>query len=103
MKGKSILTTIPGIWPSLAHDLNRLWVFEISDLIQKDPEALYQRLCELDGPTDRCVLYTFRCAVYFAEQIHSKHSLDWLSKSAIMQQYPKTKRREWIDKKDLRE
>lgn len=61
------LRTIPGIGPSLAADLLSLGVRRIADLKGGDPQALYDRLCEQTGVhQDRCVLYVFRCAVYFA-------------------------------------
>jgi hypothetical protein len=58
---------IPGIGPSLADDLWLLGYRSVAELRAEDPEAMYQRLCELSGGhVDRCVLYVFRCAVYFA-------------------------------------
>lgn len=62
------LQVIPGIGPSLAADLRLLGIRTVADLKGRDPERLYRRLERLSGgPQDRCVLYTFRCAVYFAE------------------------------------
>jgi len=62
------LQTIPSIGPSLAQDLYALGIRRIADLKRKNPETLYRRLEQLtDSPQDRCVLYTFRCAVYFAQ------------------------------------
>lgn len=62
------LQVIPGIGKSLAYDLYELGIHSVSDLQGKDPQKLYERHCELKGMhVDRCVLYTFRCAVYFAE------------------------------------
>jgi hypothetical protein len=44
-----------------------LAIRRVSDLRRRNPERLYQRLCTLRGEhIDRCVLYVFRCAVYFA-------------------------------------
>jgi hypothetical protein len=61
------LQTIPGIGPSLAQDLFSLGIRRVADLKDKDPEKLYRRLERLTkSPQDRCVLYTFRCAVYYA-------------------------------------
>lgn len=61
------LRRIPGIGVSLARDLLSLGIRRVSDLKAGDPQALYDRLCEQTGQhQDRCVLYTFRCAVYFA-------------------------------------
>ncbi|MBX3735720.1 MAG: helix-hairpin-helix domain-containing protein [Candidatus Didemnitutus sp.] len=62
------LRTIPGIGPSLALDLYSLGVRRVADLKKKDPEKLYRGLERLTASKqDRCVLYTFRCAVYFAK------------------------------------
>ena len=61
------LQRIPGIGPSLARDLADLGIRRVTDLRRRNPERLYERLCELRGAhIDRCVLYAFRCAVYFA-------------------------------------
>lgn len=61
------LTSVPGIGPSIAQDLNELGIHAVPDLVGQDPEALYRDLCILRGEqVDRCVLYVFRCAVYFA-------------------------------------
>ena len=63
------LQRIPGIGPSLARDLFDLGIEKVSSLRRRNPEKLYQRLCTLRGVhQDRCVLYTFRCAVYFASE-----------------------------------
>ena len=72
------LQQIPGVGPSLANDLYRLRIRSIEDLKNADPELLYETLCRLDGPTDRCVLYVFRCAVYYAStQKHDPELLKW--------------------------
>jgi hypothetical protein len=61
------LTAVPGIGVSLAQDLRDLGVQRIADLRRRDPERLYADLCALRGERqDPCVLYAFRCAVYFA-------------------------------------
>ena len=62
------LQAIPGVGKSIAGDLYRLNIHAVSDLVGQDPEALYIRHCQQQGIlVDRCVLYVFRCAVYFAE------------------------------------
>jgi hypothetical protein len=70
---------IPGIGPSMADDLWRLGYGSVAELRSEEPEAMYQRLCELSGaPMDRCVLYVFRCAVYFASNdAHDPELLKW--------------------------
>ena len=62
------LQAIPGVGPSLAGDLLRLGFRDPAGLRGADPQALYERLMELEGGhVDRCVLYVFRCAVHWAE------------------------------------
>jgi hypothetical protein len=64
---KDELQRAPGIGPSLAQDLHDLGVHSLAALARRDPEQLYRRLCEIRGQRqDPCVLYAFRCAVYFA-------------------------------------
>lgn len=66
------LRHIPGVGPSIAQDLVDLGIGSVSDLKGADPQALYERLCLMRGEhIDRCVLYVFRCAVYFAS--HEQH------------------------------
>lgn len=61
------LQVIPGVGPSLARDLLRLGFRQPEDLRGADPQAMYEKLMDLEGHhVDRCVLYVFRCAVYFA-------------------------------------
>ncbi len=61
------LTVIPGVGPSLARDLRDLGITCVEDLRGRDPERLYAELIDLRGAyQDRCVLYVFRCAAYFA-------------------------------------
>ncbi|HTT68623.1 MAG TPA: helix-hairpin-helix domain-containing protein [Gemmatimonadales bacterium] len=61
------LQRIPGVGPSIARDLRGLGIRRVADLRGRDPERLYRRLNEQRGERqDPCVLYVFRCAVYFA-------------------------------------
>ena len=63
---RSGLETIPGVGPSLAAKLAELGYRTPADLETQDPERMYEHLCELRGAAiDRCVLYVFRCAVYY--------------------------------------
>lgn len=73
------LQRIPGVGPSIAQDLFELGIRSVTDLCGKNPEALYLRRCRQQGVTiDRCLLYVFRCAVYFAESPHpEKRLLKW--------------------------
>ncbi len=81
MKSASIvdLSRIPGVGPSIASDLYSLGIREVADLRGRDPELLYSELCrEVGQHVDRCVLYVFRCAVYFAsESKHDPELLKW--------------------------
>jgi hypothetical protein len=62
------LRRIPGVGPSLAQDLLGLGISRVAHLQKKNPERLYRQLeRQVGGHVDRCVLYVFRCAVYFAE------------------------------------
>lgn len=73
------LQIIPGVGKSIAQDLIDLGIREVADLKQRNPVKLYENLCALKGrPIDRCVLYVFRCAVYFAStKKHNPHFLKW--------------------------
>lgn len=72
------LECIPGIGPSLAQDLRDIDIDRPSRLKGKDPEHLYAKLETLRGcHIDRCVLYTFRCAVYYAEGGRDPEKCKW--------------------------
>ncbi|HUG01683.1 MAG TPA: helix-hairpin-helix domain-containing protein [Longimicrobiales bacterium] len=63
------LQRIPGVGPSIAHDLWDLGVERVGDLRGRDPEALYDAHCaRREMPVDNCMRYVFRCAVYFATE-----------------------------------
>jgi hypothetical protein len=76
---KDELQAIPGVGPSIAADLRSLGIERIADVAKADPQALYERLCRRTGVKhDRCVLYTFRCAVYYASRpVHDPGKLKW--------------------------
>ena len=76
---KDDLQKIPGIGKSMSKDLRDLGVRKIGDLRGRDPEEMYTSLRDLRGGyMDRCVLYVFRCAVYFAEETrHDPELLKW--------------------------
>lgn len=76
---RSPFESIPGIGPNLSRDLHDLGVHEIRELKGKDPETLYSRLIGIRGThVDRCVLYVFRLAVYYAEnETHDPECLKW--------------------------
>lgn len=78
-KGSDNLLTIPGIGKSLANDLHEIGIHHVQDLIGKDPQSLFKDLCTLQRmKIDPCVLYAFRCAVYYAENDeHEPELLKW--------------------------
>ena len=73
------LQSIPGVGKSLSQDLVDLGYSRVDELKTEDPEMMYQNLIALRGyHIDRCVLYVFRCAVYFAShETHDKELLKW--------------------------
>lgn len=73
------LRVIPGVGESIAADLHSLGIDKVDDLRGRDAEAMYEQLMSLVGShVDRCVLYVFRCAVYFAENSeHDPEKLKW--------------------------
>lgn len=73
------LSSIPGVGPSIASNLHSLGIRQVADLRGRNPELLYSELCrEMGQHVDRCVLYVFRCAVYFAsESRHDPELLKW--------------------------
>lgn len=73
------LTQIPGVGKSIADDLVNIGIKSISDLKGKNPEALYNKSNRYAGAVqDRCLLYVFRCAVYFANtRKHNPEKLKW--------------------------
>ena len=71
--------SIPGVGPSIARDLWDLGLRTPAQLKRKDPERLYQQLCRLRrAHIDRCMLYVFRCAHYYASRTrHDPRLLLW--------------------------
>ncbi len=66
-KPKQALQTIPGVGPRLSQMLTELGFQYVADLSNQSPEQMYEKLCAFHGKSiDRCVLYVFRCAVYYA-------------------------------------
>lgn len=64
----SPLLQIPWIWKVIARDLAEMGFTEVEDLRGQNPEVIYEMANKLRGSVqDPCLLYTFRCAVYFAD------------------------------------
>ncbi len=70
---------IPGVGKSIAEDLWNPGLRSVSELKNQDPEALYMSLCAIQGThVDRCMLYVFRCAVYYASNdVYDEELLKW--------------------------
>ncbi len=72
------LTEIPGVGRSIARDLHDIGILSVADLKGKNAELLYelsnQHACVKQ---DRCLLYVFRTAVYFADGGRDAEKLKW--------------------------
>ncbi len=65
---RSELQKIPGVGPNMARRLERIGCLTLDSLKGQNPEELYRRDCLTQGcQVDRCVLYVYRLAVYYAE------------------------------------
>lgn len=73
------LQKIPSIGKACALDLWNIGIRNTSDLNARNPLQLYNKLNQITGQThDICMLYTFRCAVYFVtEKTHETQKLNW--------------------------
>jgi len=72
------LTVIPGVGESIAGDFRNIHIEKVGDLRGKDPENLYRLSNEHCGVIqDRCLLYVFRCAVYYANGGRDSEKLKW--------------------------
>ncbi len=73
------LQEIPGVGNRISRDLHKVDIHSVKDLKGRDPEELYGRMCLAEGVNvDRCMLYVFRCAVYYAShETHDPELLKW--------------------------
>jgi hypothetical protein len=73
------LQIIPGVGKNLSKDIVDLGYQKPGELKGEDPEIMYKNLITLRGHhIDRCVLYVFRCAVYYASNLtHEPELLKW--------------------------
>ncbi len=76
---KSPRQRILGIGPSIAADLICIVITRVEQLRGRSPLALYDGVCDASGAIhDRCLLYVFRCAVYYASTAqHELEKLKW--------------------------
>ncbi len=64
----SPLREIPGVGERTAAVMEALGIRQVSDLRGRDPEELYLKECLMKGyQEDRCALYVWRAAVYYAD------------------------------------
>lgn len=67
---------IPGVGRVIAEDFWNIGLRSIDDLQEQEPDELYDKLCQYQKcQVDRCMLYVFRCAVYFATEQNPKSEL----------------------------
>ncbi len=73
------LRKIPGVGKATEQDLIKLGYTSVESLVGANPEELYERECIMRGiQIDRCQLYVYRCAVYYAEhETHEPEKLKW--------------------------
>jgi hypothetical protein len=73
------LEQIPGVGKTIAQYKQNIGIHSIDDLKGRQAEQLYDRLCEFKAsPVDRCMLYVFRCAIYYASNTeHDPELLKW--------------------------
>ncbi|SHH56000.1 Pathogenicity locus [Chryseolinea serpens] len=65
------LQQIPGVGKAVANDLWRMGIRAVADLKGKRAEELYVLHNDERGQVqDICMLYTFRCAIYFANTVN---------------------------------
>lgn len=76
---KTDLITIPYVGKNTKHDLLDMGITCVEDLKGKNPEELYLKDCLVKGfQDDRCQLYVFRMAVYYAENTeYQAEKLKW--------------------------
>lgn len=76
---KTDLTTIPYIGEKTKKSLLNIGITCVEDLKGKNAEDLYRKDCKIKGyEEDKCQLYLFRMAVYYAEHtVHEKEKIKW--------------------------
>jgi len=71
--------TLPSVGKAVSLDLWNMGIRSINELKGRNPMELYEQLNYISGlKQDICVLYTFRCMVYYVtEKEHDKEKLNW--------------------------
>lgn len=64
---------------SFATDLINIGIYSVTALKGKSPEILFDKSNQFAGADqDRCVLYVFRCAVYYSETAENNREIELL-------------------------
>ena len=73
------LEQIPGVGKTIARDMHNIGIHSIDHLKPAQAQQLYDKLCQFKAsPVDRCMLYVFRCAIYYASNTdHDPNLLKW--------------------------
>lgn len=76
---KTDLLVIPNVGKQIKESMMNIGITCVEDLISKDPEEFYVKDCLKKGfKEDRCALYLFRMAVYYAENTEwEQEKLKW--------------------------
>lgn len=79
MSKQTDLRTIPNIGERTKQAFNNIGIDCVEDLKGKDPDELYFQDCLTKGfQEDKCQLYLFRMAVYYADNTeHQPEKLKW--------------------------
>lgn len=78
-EGIKDLRQIPGVGISIANDLWNIGIKSVKQLKGKDPQKLYEASNKFANTIqDKCLLYVFRCAVYYAETPAEERDLEKL-------------------------
>jgi hypothetical protein len=77
---KTDLREIPGVGPNIETHIKRLGYRMMGELVGQNAEEMYARDCAMEGAAlDRCLLYVYRLAVYYAEGGREPEKLKWWS------------------------
>jgi len=76
---KTDLRRIPGVGKDIEQHLINIGYTSVDSLKGQDPEEMFRKDCSYTGfQEDRCLLYVYRLAVYFAENdAHDPEKLKW--------------------------
>ena len=95
MKVARTLSDLGSVGPAMVRDFQLLGITRVEQLVGRDPEQLYHKLCGITGSKqDICVLDVFRCAVAQAENPElSAEKRQWFYWSRVRKGQIKPRRR----------